>query len=203
MATKASRIEYDRLIAEWLSSGRSTTYGMPEHVITITELVVAYLEYAKTYYGDGKRGECANMRLALRPVRRLYGPQPAREFRPAPTQGRSSPLSKGHQLRRIVGSRRYPPLPSCQRRRLLRFSPAAARRDDILKIFLLPGAMRRRIRAFKALPRTYLGWQRSRLPAKEEAHATRAKSRSGGTGWRHVAASPLGGNCSALSWTDE
>jgi hypothetical protein len=29
--TKASRLEYDRLITEWLSSGRSASYGAPEH----------------------------------------------------------------------------------------------------------------------------------------------------------------------------
>jgi hypothetical protein len=80
--SKASRIEYDRLITEWLSSGRSKTFGKPEHVITITELIVAYLEYAKGYYGDKPRSEFTNMRDALRPVRRLYGPQPAREFGP-------------------------------------------------------------------------------------------------------------------------
>ncbi len=80
--SKASRIEYDRLITEWLSSGRSPTYGKPEHVITITELAVAYLEYAKGYYGDNARSEFTNMRDALRPVRRLYGQQPAREFGP-------------------------------------------------------------------------------------------------------------------------
>ncbi len=80
--SKASRIEYDRLITEWLSSGRSATFGRPEHVITITELIVAYLEYARGYYGDKPRSEFTNMRDALRPVRRLYGHQPAREFGP-------------------------------------------------------------------------------------------------------------------------
>lgn len=80
--SKASRVEYDRLITEWLSSGRSATFGKPEHVITITELVVAYLEYAKGYYGYKPRSEFTNMRDALRPVRRLYGQQSAREFGP-------------------------------------------------------------------------------------------------------------------------
>jgi hypothetical protein len=36
--TKASKIEYDRRITEWLSSGRSSTYGVPEHVVSIVEL---------------------------------------------------------------------------------------------------------------------------------------------------------------------
>lgn len=80
--TSASKLDYDRLITEWLSSGRSTAFGVPEHVISIVELIVAYLEYAKGYYGDLQRGEFANMRYALRPLRELYGSQLAREFGP-------------------------------------------------------------------------------------------------------------------------
>ncbi len=80
--TSASKLEYDRLITEWLSSGRSTAFGVPEHAISIVELIVAYLEYAKGYYGDLQRGEFANMRYALRPLRELYGSQLAREFGP-------------------------------------------------------------------------------------------------------------------------
>jgi len=80
--TRASKLEYDRLITEWLSSGRSTSYGLPEHVISVVELIVAYLEYAKAYYGDGSRSEWANMRHALRPLRQMYGKLPAREFGP-------------------------------------------------------------------------------------------------------------------------
>ena len=80
--TKASNAEYDRLIAEWLASNRSPAFGRPGQVVTVTELVVAYLEHAKKYYGDGNRGEFANMRFALRPLRRLYGRQPSSEFGP-------------------------------------------------------------------------------------------------------------------------
>ncbi len=54
--TKASHREYDRLVAEWLASGRSSTYGAPTADITVVELVAGYLAYAKQYYGDGKRG---------------------------------------------------------------------------------------------------------------------------------------------------
>src|SRR6476660_8053443 len=80
--TKASELEYDRIVTEWMSSGRSSTYGMLGHVVSVVELLVAYLEYAKTYYGEGQRGEYANMRHALRPLRELYGRHAAREFGP-------------------------------------------------------------------------------------------------------------------------
>src|SRR4051794_15461092 len=75
--TQASKVEYDRLIAEWLASSRSTKFGRPEAATTITELAVAYLKYAEKYYGGGPRGEFANMRFALRPLRRMYGHHPA------------------------------------------------------------------------------------------------------------------------------
>src|SRR3954462_1506089 len=68
----ASKREYDRIIDEWKASGRSPAYGKPEHVVSVVEVIVAYLEYAKVYYGDGSRTEYANMRHALRPLRKRY-----------------------------------------------------------------------------------------------------------------------------------
>jgi integrase len=80
--TQASHLEYDRLIGDWLASGRSPAFGKVEQVITLTELILSYLEHAKKYYGEGTRGEYANMLRTLRPVRQLYGRLPAREFGP-------------------------------------------------------------------------------------------------------------------------
>jgi integrase len=80
--TKASKHEYDRLVAEWLAAGRSPTYGVPESELSIGGLLVAYLTYAKRYYGDAARSEFANMVLAVRPLRELYSRTPAREFGP-------------------------------------------------------------------------------------------------------------------------
>lgn len=78
--TKASRLEYDRLITEWLSSGRSSSYGVPEHVVSITELVVDYVEYVRGYYGPGPNSELHRVVRVLRPLRALYGRTPAAEF---------------------------------------------------------------------------------------------------------------------------
>jgi hypothetical protein len=47
--TKASKLGYDRLIAEWLASGRSTTYGKPDAPLTVALVVWDYLAYAKRY----------------------------------------------------------------------------------------------------------------------------------------------------------
>lgn len=103
--SKASKIEYDRLITEWLSSGRSTSFGVPDQLLAIVELIVAYLQFAKGYYGDSKRGEYVNMLNVLRPVRELYGKQPAREFGPRQLKAiREKFLAAGHSRKYINAS---------------------------------------------------------------------------------------------------
>src|SRR3972149_7405921 len=80
--TKASKLEYRGLIAGWLSAGRSSSYGAPEHVVAIPELVVDYVEYVKAYYGIGPNSELHRVTPAVRPLRALYGRSPAVEFGP-------------------------------------------------------------------------------------------------------------------------
>jgi integrase len=84
--TPGSRAEYDRLVAEWLATGRRSvlTDGAAGSDITINEILLAYLEHADRYYVKNGRptSEPGNIRLAIRPVRRLYGRVAAREFGP-------------------------------------------------------------------------------------------------------------------------
>jgi integrase len=79
-----SRVEYDRLLAEWLCNGRRLPAPGVESDLTVNELVLAYLRHADSYYvKNGKPTvEPGNLRLAARPLRQLYGPVPAREFGP-------------------------------------------------------------------------------------------------------------------------
>ncbi len=83
-----SRAEYDRLIAEWLASGRRATPSAPGAVggsdLTVNELLLAYLRFAKSYYRKGERTspEYDNIKLALRTFRQLYGHTAARNFGP-------------------------------------------------------------------------------------------------------------------------
>ncbi|QEG35163.1 tyrosine-type recombinase/integrase [Bythopirellula goksoeyrii] len=79
-STKASKLEYDRLIAEWLATGRSATYGNPAASITIIELIADYLKFAKQYYGDTTRGTYQNMKRGMTPLKELYGRTEAAEF---------------------------------------------------------------------------------------------------------------------------
>lgn len=79
-----SRGAYDRLVAEWLSNGR-TMAGAPSTGPTVSMIALAFWKYAETRYvkPDGTpTGEAENYRLALRVLRRLYGPTPAVAFGP-------------------------------------------------------------------------------------------------------------------------
>jgi len=80
--TAASHAEYDRLIGEWLASGRSAAFGLPTEEFTVVELLAAYLKYARRYYGSGPRGEYANMKRAIKRLKELYGRSPAGSFGP-------------------------------------------------------------------------------------------------------------------------
>ena len=79
-----SRAEFDRLLAEWLSNGRRLPAPVSGSDLTINELALAYLRHADSYYvKNGKPTvEPGNMRLAIRPLRKLYGDTLAREFGP-------------------------------------------------------------------------------------------------------------------------
>jgi hypothetical protein len=79
-----SRAEYDRSIAEWLANGRKLPASGSASDLTVNELLLAYLRHADAYYTKGGRQttEPTNIRLALRPLRRLYGDTIARDFGP-------------------------------------------------------------------------------------------------------------------------
>lgn len=85
--SRASRLEYDRLIAEWLANGRRQPgeSGTANDRFTIMEIVDAFLTHAEGYYRkpDGTpTSEYDNCRQAVAPLIRLYGRKPAVEFGP-------------------------------------------------------------------------------------------------------------------------
>ncbi|MCE9519669.1 MAG: site-specific integrase [Verrucomicrobia bacterium] len=80
--SKTSRNEYDRLTAEWLAAGRTLVC---HDGVTISELLVSYRQHCMEAYPtiNGERSsEQQNIRYALRPLRKLYGATPARDFGP-------------------------------------------------------------------------------------------------------------------------
>ncbi|HEX3659751.1 MAG TPA: site-specific integrase [Pirellulales bacterium] len=80
----ASRLEYDRLIAEWVSNGRQLPSVVACGALSVAELLVAYLRFAKEYYScDGRpTSEYTSMKDAIRPVRDLYARIAVQDFGP-------------------------------------------------------------------------------------------------------------------------
>ena len=74
-----SRERYEDLIADWFA--RNDTSG---YTLTIDSLAILYLEHVDSYYRkNGKpTSEATSIRIALRPLIKLYGPMRAREFSP-------------------------------------------------------------------------------------------------------------------------
>lgn len=81
--TKASRIECDRIIAEYLANGRRLA-APSEQSFSVAEVLNAYRKHASKYYvKDGKpTKELAAMKQVIRSVRKLYSKQPATDFGP-------------------------------------------------------------------------------------------------------------------------
>lgn len=79
--TAASRAEYDRLIAEFLSNGRRLQDGADQ---TVVEVLNAYRHFAEKYYRKGGQvtREYSGIKDALKLVRELYGRTTANEFGP-------------------------------------------------------------------------------------------------------------------------
>ena len=85
--TAASREAYSRLIAEWLERGRQTTTpsrNKDQPALTpptVNDLILGYLRHSLDYYKDSA-AERDRIRLALRPLRTLYGRADAVAFGP-------------------------------------------------------------------------------------------------------------------------
>jgi integrase len=83
--TKASKSEYDRIIGEWLANGRRIPRGADAGDLTVAEVIVRFWDHAQTYYRkpDGTpTTEVHTFKSALKPLKRLYGRTPARDFGP-------------------------------------------------------------------------------------------------------------------------
>lgn len=86
--TSKSRMEYERLIAEWLSNHRQLSSGPGKWASvmdsTFDEVLLAYWSHAKNYYV--KRGEPTStlysIKAAFRPLHELYGQTVVSEFGP-------------------------------------------------------------------------------------------------------------------------
>ena len=98
-----SRAEYDRVISEWLASGRRLVNAGPGACPdgpTVNELLMAYLDFAAGYYRKGGRPtkELSNICLAIRPLRQLYGHTLATKFGPLGLKANTVEIGASHSL---------------------------------------------------------------------------------------------------------
>ncbi len=79
--SKASKEKYKRLLKEYEASNRSPAFGESPSKVTMSQVCMAYLNYAKEYYPVGT--EYVNLELACRPIADLYAEELAHNFGPA------------------------------------------------------------------------------------------------------------------------
>jgi len=82
--SKASKVEYDRLVGEWLAAGRPAAPVEQPHQITVSEIAVAFWRHAKKHYRKHGRltGTAANYKPTLTLLKQRYGHTLASEFGP-------------------------------------------------------------------------------------------------------------------------
>jgi integrase len=73
--SNVSRIEYDRVVGEWLAAGRRLPTEIPANSITIVELAAAYWRFAESYYTKNGQptGSIERIKTALKHLRATYG----------------------------------------------------------------------------------------------------------------------------------
>lgn len=106
--SKASKVEYDRLIGEWLAAGRQLAATSADVTdLTITEMLARYWRFAKQHYRkDGEpTKELDNMRYAARPLKRLYGRTRARDFGPLALKALQSHMIEADLSRGVINGR--------------------------------------------------------------------------------------------------
>jgi integrase len=100
--SKASKLEYDRLIGEWLANGRRLPTAQSD--LTVSELVNLYRKFAEAYYvKDGRpTGGIFSIRVTIRFLREHYGSTRAADFGPLSLAALRSRMIEAGQSRSYV-----------------------------------------------------------------------------------------------------
>ena len=96
--TKTSKLEYDRLIGEWLANGRQLPSESTE-TLAVKDLIARYWTHCKTYYvKNGKQtDEVGSIKIAMRDTRKLYGQTPVNDFGPLALEAiRNAMIARGN-----------------------------------------------------------------------------------------------------------
>jgi integrase len=105
--TAESRAEYARVLAEWEANGRRLPRGAGA-CLSVTELILQYWRWAQGYYRDDEDNpgqELDNLKVALRPLRTLYGHAPAKHFGPLALRAVQEELVGRGLSRNVVNAR--------------------------------------------------------------------------------------------------
>jgi integrase len=103
-----SRIEYERLIAEWLARHQTAEPDYEGMELPLAEVMLAYLESAATYYRDAEGNttrEFENIKNALRPLGALYSFALAKDFGPIALKAVRQKMIDDKLCRRVVNQR--------------------------------------------------------------------------------------------------
>jgi len=102
--SKASQIEYDRLVTEWIAAGHPTVRCQVPSQRTIKEVILAFWEHAQDYYVKNGRptGSADNFKIALRFLRQLYGHRPVSEFGPLALKAVRTKMIEANHSRRYI-----------------------------------------------------------------------------------------------------
>jgi hypothetical protein len=109
--TPESQEAYHRKVAEWVTAGVVAPPGEIRRTaldLSVNELLWSYWRHAETYYrrADGTpTAELDNLRLALRPLKQLYGTTPARDFGPVALKAVRQSMVDSGLCRRTVNQR--------------------------------------------------------------------------------------------------
>ncbi len=105
--TKASKLEYDKLIGEWLANGRRLPDEASDKPITVTSLCARYLKYCLGYYvkNGAVTDEVASVKIAIRHIQRKYAKTNAKDFGPLSLEAvRQQMIDEGNSRRYINGN---------------------------------------------------------------------------------------------------
>ncbi len=109
--TPESKERYRQVIAEWLANNRQLALRREQAESTnwtsVSELVLAYLEHAKTYYSKNgtPTGEYDNFRDAVRQLARLYDRKLVTDFGPAELKAVRHAMIREGLCRNVINAR--------------------------------------------------------------------------------------------------
>src|SRR4051794_36419032 len=106
--TKASRVEYARVIAEWEARGRTVPALAAGRSMCINEMILAFMLHAEKHYRhpDGTpTKELADYKYSLKPLKNLYGATPAPDFGPLALAAVRQKMIESNWCRGVINQR--------------------------------------------------------------------------------------------------